>query len=521
MGKNLENMICWEKINSSHVVKMSRRICYKWWEVDIHFYDEYGECRSTSTPFRNKLCGMLHEKSDSSMKCLKCDRKLFADGLNEKKFYTDKCCAGFDLIAVPLLTKDKSIMGFIAGFGLQFSDEGDPVLEKYIDDLVRVGIDRKEIEESYSRARRNNYNVRERLHDFLELVADDVMSFHEIMDEKEEIIKKQSVLLERAYNAKYKGIIGSSAKMMKIFDTLDLIENSGTTVLIEGESGTGKELLAAAIHYNSPRRDKMFVIQNCSTFNDKLLTSELFGHERGAFTGAVSSKKGLFEIADGGTLFLDEVGEMEFDVQAKLLRVLEDGSFYKVGGCEPKRVDVRVLVATNKDLNEMVEKKLFRNDLFYRINTIQITIPPLKERREDIVLLADYFLSSFAVIQGGEKKELERKVIDKFNSYKWPGNIRELKNVIERAILLSGKKKVIEVEHLPNWIAECDAADTPSPTIQEGSTLQDTLRGFEKVMIEEELTKAKWNKTVVAKKLGVSRATLNNKIEQLKIKQAG
>ena len=520
MGENLEDMICWDKINSSHVVKMFRRICYKWWEVDIQFYDEYGECKSTNTPLKNKLCGLVHSKSGDSKNCLACDKKSLANEFKEKKIYTKKCCAGLDLIAVPLFLKDKRIIGLIVGFGLQFSDVDDPGLEKYFDDMGRLGIDRKEVEECYSRARRNNYNVRERLHDFLELVADDVMAFHEMMDEKEEIIKKQSVLLERAYNAKYKGIIGSSPKMMKIFDTLDLIENSGSTVLIEGESGTGKELLAAAIHYNSPRRDKMFVIQNCSTFNDKLLTSELFGHERGAFTGAVSSKKGLFEIADGGTLFLDEVGEMEFDVQAKLLRVLEDGSFYKVGGCEPKRVDVRVLVATNKDLNEMVEKKQFRNDLFYRINTIQITIPTLKERKEDIVLLADYFLSSFAVIQGGEQKELDRKVIDKFNVYKWPGNIRELKNVIERAILLSGKKRVIEVEHLPDWIAECDNADTPSPTIQDGSTLQDTLRGFEKVMIEEELTKAKWNKTVVAKKLGVSRATLNNKIEQLKIRHA-
>ncbi|MGR3318424.1 MAG: sigma 54-interacting transcriptional regulator [Candidatus Anammoxibacter sp.] len=230
---------------------------------------------------------------------------------------------------------------------------------------------------------------------------------------------------------------------------IHVFANSENPVLIDGETGTGKEFVAAAVHYNSPRRDKIFVIQNCSAFSDILLSSDLFGHEKDSFKGAILDKKGMFEIADGGTLFLDEIGDMNIDVQTKLLRVMEDGTFYTVGGTEQKKVNVRIITVTNKELEKQVEKGLFRKDLFYRINTMHITVPPLRERKDDILLLANYFIEIYAEILNSEKKELSQEVIEQLLEYKWPGNVRELKNFIDRLIIISGRERVIKLTHLP------------------------------------------------------------------------
>ncbi len=241
--------------------------------------------------------------------------------------------------------------------------------------------------------------------------------------------------------------------MKSVFDTLglfeDLFENYESPVLIEGENGTGKELLSAVIHYKSPRKDGMFVIQDCSTFSDTLLSAELFGHEKGSFTGSISDKRGLFESANGGTLLLDKIEEMDMETQAKLLRVLEDGMFYSVGGSELKKVDVRVITATNRDLKKLVEKGLFREDLFCRINAIHVVLPPLRERTGDIDRLANYFLKSHAERHNTEKKAIKPDVIELMKAHNWPGNIRELRDMIERLIILSGRDKTIERKHVP------------------------------------------------------------------------
>ncbi|MGR3318346.1 MAG: sigma 54-interacting transcriptional regulator [Candidatus Anammoxibacter sp.] len=507
-------MIDWEKINNSYVVKTFRPVCYKWWGVDIQFYDEYGECKSGNTPFQNQICKLMHSKTSGEKICFKNYRKHLNGFERTQRFVACNCSVGLDAIAVPLLRKGKEVVGALVGSGLKLSNINDAKMEKFISELVKLGFDKTDVEQRYNELREGSAHIKEYLLDLLESVAADVMAFYEMMEDKEEIIKKQSVLLERAYNAKYKGIIGTSPKMKKIFDTLDLIENSGSSVLIEGESGTGKELFAAAIHYNSPRRAKMFIIQNCSAFTETLLNSELFGHEKGAFTGAISDKNGLFEIADGGTLFLDEVGDMKLDAQARLLRVLEDGSFFKVGGTEPKRVDVRVIVATNKKLRTQVEEGLFRKDLFYRMNTIHITIPPLRDRGDDIILLANYFLETYAEINSAEKKGLSQKVIGKFISYQWPGNIRELKNMIERAVIVSGKDKMIELCHLPD-----EMTGSAGLILTSDVSLLDAVQGFESVVIEEELKKVRWNKGLVCKSLDISRVTLNTKIRLYNLKK--
>jgi two-component system response regulator HupR/HoxA len=348
-------------------------------------------------------------------------------------------------------------------------------------------------------------------------VVEDITAYWVILFEKEKAKIENSFVLDKKYNGKYKSIIGESKSVKKLFDKLELIENSESPVLIEGETGTGKELIASAIHYNSARRDKPFVIQNCSAFSDTILSSELFGHEKGSFTGAVIKKKGLFEIADGGTLFLDEIGDLSIDVQGKLLRVLENGAFYRVGGTEERAVDVRIITATNKDMPKMVKEGLFRQDLFYRINTHRINTPPLRERIDDIMPLLFYFLEYYTDKAGIGKKELSSDLIKMLKRHNWPGNIRELKNTVESLITMSGKSETIELDHLPIGIVQQDYLKMSVRDHEGDKKLSSILKSVEKDVTEEVLQEASWNKTVAAKELGISRVTLNRNIEKYNI----
>jgi transcriptional regulator with PAS, ATPase and Fis domain len=246
------------------------------------------------------------------------------------------------------------------------------------------------------------------------------------------------------------------------------------------------------------------------------LSSELFGHEKGSFTGAVSEKKGLFEIADGGTIFLDEIGDMKMEIQSTLLRILEDGTFYRVGGTARKKVDVRVIAATNKEVKKQVEKGMFRKDLFYRINAITINIPPLRKRKGDVILLANFFLESYAENRNEESKHLSQGVIERLDAYNWPGNIRELKNLIERLVVLSGKNNTIGVNLLPGEIRNFSPG-LPAGNNGNGSKLRDAVQSLEKKLTGDVLERMKWNKTLASRELGISRASLNNKIERFDI----
>jgi DNA-binding NtrC family response regulator len=299
-------------------------------------------------------------------------------------------------------------------------------------------------------------------------------------------------------------IIGSSHTMQSILAMMEKVARSdAATVLIQGESGTGKELVAKWIHYKSNRADKPFMAINCAAVPATLLESELFGHEKGAFTDAKATKKGLFELADGGTVFLDEIGDMEMGMQAKLLRFLEDRTFRRIGGAKVNSVDVRIISATNKDLLKAIEVKDFRNDLYYRLQVIPIYLPPLRERKEDIIPLAKHFIETykreFAKHVGGISPEAEKLIIN----YNWPGNIRELKNVIERAIIL-GNEDVLAVAHLPTEITSC------SPTIPVSSVVTFKLppegidiEEVEKELIRQALENNDWNQSKAAKKLNL------------------
>src|SRR5215472_9402469 len=329
--------------------------------------------------------------------------------------------------------------------------------------------------------------------------------------------EEENVQLKRALKQRYnfESIVGKSEPMLKIFDLVAQVAPSRSTVLLQGESGTGKELIAKAIHLNSPRRERSFVPVNTGSMPPDLLESTLFGHVKGAFTSAVASKKGLFEVADKGTLFLDEIGTMSMDTQSKILRVLQDRKFMHLGGVHELQVDVRIIAATNVDLRQLVREGKFREDLFYRLNVITIDLPPLRQRKEDILLLVEHFLRKYSQENERQYRRMTPEGLRPLISYSWPGNVRELENVIERAVVLSSGTE-IGVDLLPDQIA---GRGTPFPVLEHrpDASLFDILEDCERRIITDMLEKCGWNQTEAAERFRVPLSTLNQKIKRLNI----
>jgi two-component system response regulator PilR (NtrC family) len=321
-------------------------------------------------------------------------------------------------------------------------------------------------------------------------------------------LRQENVLLKRALGARHEfsNIIGRSEPMLGVFKLIQAIARTTSTVLVTGESGTGKELVARAIHFNSLRRDRPFVALNCAALPDTLLESELFGHMRGAFTGADSNKKGLIELAEHGTIFLDEIGEMSPSVQVKILRVLQDRRFRRLGGLEEIEADIRIITATNQDLSKMVADGKFREDLFYRINVIPIHLPPLRERQEDIPLLAEHFLSKYRTQMDRQITGISGEAMEYLTAYDWPGNIRELENVIEHAVALE-QARVILPGSLPDAI-RCDtprvAAAASLSLPESGFDLEEHVQGIERDYLAQALQKAGGVQVKAAELLGMS-----------------
>jgi two-component system, NtrC family, response regulator AtoC len=312
-------------------------------------------------------------------------------------------------------------------------------------------------------------------------------------------------------------VIGKSKQIVDIFKAVSMVAAKKSTVLITGESGTGKELIARAIHYNSDRRAKPFVVVNCAALPDTLIESELFGYERGAFTNASQKKIGRFELAHGGTLFLDEIGELNLGTQSKFLRAVEQETFTRLGGTDEIKVDVRVIAASNRDLEQMAKNAEFRPDLFYRLNVVSLFLPPLRERREDIALLLDHFLRLKAQEHSIATKSLSPEVVDFFTAYSWPGNIRELENLIERLTILTPHETVM-LRDLPAGMRSTDQTATLKEDVLSGSRpLSDAVDEFERELIVKALQRTGFNQTKAASLLGTSRRILKYRIEKLKI----
>jgi Nif-specific regulatory protein len=376
---------------------------------------------------------------------------------------------------------------------------------------------------------------------FLEIIAaflTQAITVHRmIVRQKEELLEENAQLRAQVRDRyRFENIIGDAPAMHDVFSTVGQVANSRATVLLLGETGTGKEMIAKAIHHNSPRKDRPFIRVNCGALTGTLLESEIFGHVKGAFTGAIRDKVGRFEAADGGTIFLDEIGTLEPQLQVKLLRVLQEREFERVGDTQTVKVDVRVIAATNVDLQEEVAKQNFREDLFYRLNVVTIYLPPLRNRREDIPRLIDHFLDKYNSINDRKLRRISREMLNVLLRYPWPGNVRELENAIERAVVLSRDEDFTEdllplsvkmfaaqrrsnqasesVDSLTKRLADQAMADYE---MREGEIYQLVIDQIEHALIERALSKCGNVKTKAADFLGINRNTLNKKVKELGI----
>lgn len=344
----------------------------------------------------------------------------------------------------------------------------------------------------------------------LEFLVKKAFSSHQLEEENREL--KQELFRERYDQGR---LIAQSQKMKELLKTVDKIAVSNASVLIEGESGTGKELIARRIHELSARKQHPFIAVHCAALTDTLLASELFGHEKGSFTGATERKKGRFERAHMGSLFLDEIGEITKDTQVKLLRVLQEGEFERVGGTKSIKVDVRLIAATNKTLLDEVQQQRFREDLYYRINVIYLKVPPLRERKEDIATLVNAFLRQYAEVNAKKIRGIEKDALETLERYDWPGNIRELKNIVERMIVLSSSD-MLTLDQIPEDIRQgrAPSSGTKMDTPLQGIT---KITDAEKELIQKALLETRGNKSTAAEKLGISRRTLYRKLEEYKL----
>ena len=336
-------------------------------------------------------------------------------------------------------------------------------------------------------------------------------------------LERENILLKQQLRKKYRfeNFVGDSKPIQKVFELIERVADTDSTVLITGESGTGKELIAKAIHYNSHRRDNPMVVINCGAIPEELLESELFGHEKGAFTGAHKMRVGRFELANGGTIFLDEIGDMSPNLQVKLLRVLQEQKFERVGGTRTLEIDVRIIAATNKNLSTAVNKGKFRQDLYYRLNVIPIKVPPLRLRKPDIPLLVDFFTKKFTKQNRKRIKGFSPEALDSLMEYGWPGNVRELENLVERLIILSNGE-TIELDDIPESIkgksAKVESVEVKIP--KDGIVFDQAVEEYEKKLILQALAETNWVKTKAAKLLNINRTTLIEKMKKKNLSKA-
>lgn len=509
----MSDKVRWSEFDKLHVIRRLRELVGKWWKIQINFTDTKGLLRGVPegkffNPL-NAICQAVVSDNRGFEACRGTARQTTVETTRSKDARLSRCHAGFSTITVPIRVEGK-YMGCVFGDGFMVADSVEEQKLRIRSYLERAFPGREEELMAYIdqlpvlSEKDINY-----LTELIEMVVEEIIVSQKRVSDEAEKVGELSKELGVRYG--FDRMIGKSAPMQDLYRLLDRVCDSDATVLINGENGTGKELIARALHYNSRRKDKKFVVVNCGAFNENLLESELFGHMKGAFTGAIKDKKGLFEEADGGTLFLDEIGETSMSMQVKMLRMLQEGTFTPVGSTVTKRANVRVLAATNRDLQRMVKEGTFREDLYYRLKVINLTVPPLRERKEDIPVLADHFLNKFAK-ESGQKKVMDKSTLERLINHDWPGNVRELENEIERLCVLAGAEGVIIPELLSQHILE--NAKNKYPGYRVNGRLKDALEELEKQMIREGLERTRWNKSRLAKELGISRAGLIMKVEK-------
>ncbi|MCO5144433.1 MAG: sigma 54-interacting transcriptional regulator [Oligoflexia bacterium] len=509
-------MINWEELKHIHVIKKLDEILSSWFNTAILLTDSHGTIHNHTKGEKSDCNNMLVQlilQSGNGQEFL----ENFSTDVCNKIAKSEKA---LEVVDGPLpntkaifakVKIDNEFLGAVFAWPFLPHDLTSADKEALKSAAIREGLNANDVEKAVESLKAvtdaNLYYMQE----LVQLVSQEIETLHQEISTREERINALNKELGVRY--RYDNIIGKSKPMQDVYTLLDKIKNSDSTVMISGENGTGKELIARAIHYNSPRKDKVILTINCAAFNENLLDSELFGHVKGAFTGAVKDKKGLFEAADKGTIFLDEIGDMNGTMQVKLLRVLQEGTILPVGATEARKVDVRVITATNKDLKSMVETGEFREDLYYRINVINVHVPALRDRKEDIPVLIDHFIAKGCEEKGIAEKRLAKRAMEKVFDYSWPGNVRELQNEIERLLVLTGDDPMIAVDLLSPRIREF-GEHTKIQGVRVAGKLKDALEELEKTMIREGLKRTNWNKSRLAKELGISRAGLIMKVDK-------
>jgi len=505
-----------QQYRNLHAVQMLRSIIRKWWGLELAFSDAKGwvldHAEGKIIPSQNPFCRAALFSKEGFRRCNESVKEVRdrMKSARRRRVIVHQCHLGFDLVAAPIHLDDE-----LAGFLFTGGNARSALSSTAQSDLLRkvrefAPDEARGLESAGDQIPRLSDAALDQLADLVELGAREVMEHH--ANRRRQQSGLEALAPGADASGRY-GIVGASPAIRELFDLLDKVVRSESTVLIHGESGTGKELIARAIHYNGPRSKRPFVVQNCSAFNDNLLESSLFGHMRGAFTGAVKDTKGLFEVADGGTFFLDEIGDMSPQLQVKLLRVLQEGTFTPVGATRPVQVDVRVVAASHKDLAGMVERGEFREDLFYRINVLKIAVPPMRDRMEDLGLLVAYFLKKHP-LDDGSSPTLSAEAVAAMQRYHWPGNIRELENEVERMVVLGAGQAELGVDLLSTRLRDAALAPPPSPArtaARKAGTLKEAVEAIEAEVIHKGLIRTHWNKSQLAKELGISRSNLIQK----------
>jgi len=513
------------------VVKKVVKIVNQRWSLGVGFIDTNG--RRVKPPRTNGyapvrgLCQVIQDRGAGESACegtsFESLRALSERATEERPStltFEITCHAGLTEVIAPIVVDDDVVGALVCGGMLIQPEQAEATVEQELTALDRRVDALALVADDYAHARRRHpWLSREDVSFVVELLQ---AATEEIAVYYGDTLRKQrkhsAIESPFATRYSYDAIIGRSKPMHDLYSLLDRIVQSDSTVLIQGENGTGKELVARAIHYNSARKNRRFVVTNCSAFNDNLLDSELFGHKRGAFTGAISDKQGLFEAADQGTFFLDEIGDMSPTLQVKVLRVLQEGTLTPVGDTEQRNVDVRIIAATNRDLKQMVANGSFREDLYYRINVINLEIPPLRERVDDIELLVEHFLKKHS--KGGRLKSrrMADSCMERLRHYSWPGNVRELENEVERLVVLTGDERVLEERLLSARIRQhVPAAARSVPTTHH--SLPDAVKSLERQMILEALERHNWNKTRASAELRISRRNLIRLVQKYELEK--
>lgn len=517
-------MIDWKAIKDLHTTKSLEKIIGSWYGLDVLYVDTQGRVQFVQEPgypYKSPFLKLQmthsfgHDWLESDIEKV----MEYFNGTEEEGYEFDAFFPGTYGYSHKVLV-DGEFCGFVVAYPYFKDTSTSEEIEHVVERMIECGIAVEDARMAISKVKRFSGRFYTEMKELVAIVADEVGTFHYEISKRESRIMDLNSELGNKY--RYHNLIGKSKKMQQVYHLLSKVSNSESTILIQGENGTGKEMVAKAIHYNSTRKDAVFMAVNCSAFNDNLLDSELFGHVKGSFTGAIKDKKGVFEVANGGTLFLDEIGDTSPSMQVKLLRILQEGTYMPVGATQPRKVNVRVIAATNKPLKEMIAKGEFREDLYYRINVINVALPPLRERQEDIPILMDFFIQKRCEEAGLPLKTFSKKTLEKLLDHAWPGNVRELQNEVERLVVLAGEDKVIGPDMLSARILESGEAGHSGPHsggaflkgVNTNGSLKEALEELEILMIREGLKRCGFNKSKLAKELGISRAGLIMKVDK-------